>query len=355
MQKSSYNYAYAGAAKDWSPPNGFFTPPSDPEHDKEVGGYWHVENGGEDALNQPYTSHCTDCHGPNLYGGLGPSCYQCHRDVWDEETGTATPPLDHNVLIGSPDAWHAPGYGTPNEPYVAQPARYGKACTACHGPNLDDGFAPSCLECHGPLWEQANQPPDVNSGGPYSGVAGRAVEFDASATTDPDEDPLWYEWDFEEGVPPTAPSPDPTATYTYAAAGTYVAVLTVDDEVNDPVSVDVTVEIFDDGPPPQPADSWVVATKFDPAEEFTITFENYDGALMAVKDDGSNPPSFAFGVEYSGVIFWVEVWIDVSRGGLWGIGNTYFGCINRAAGTMWGIVLDDAGGIATFRGEPENP
>ena len=94
-----------------------------------------------------------------------------------------------------------------------------------------------------------NEPPVVDPGGPYSGVAGKPVQFDASGTTDPDGDILTYLWDFGDGTPPPFPSQDPTATHVYAAHGNYTAMLSVTDGVNDPVLVGLSVEILDQQPP----------------------------------------------------------------------------------------------------------
>ncbi|MFH1268589.1 MAG: cytochrome c3 family protein, partial [Planctomycetota bacterium] len=69
-----------------------------------------------------------------MNGGTAYSCYSCHDRIWVGEG----PPADHTELKGGV-AWHKPGYNEPDT-----------NCTQCHGPNLDDGFAPSCFSCHGP-------------------------------------------------------------------------------------------------------------------------------------------------------------------------------------------------------------
>ncbi|OGG94656.1 MAG: hypothetical protein A2527_05590 [Candidatus Lambdaproteobacteria bacterium RIFOXYD2_FULL_50_16] len=51
----------------------------DEYHRREKGGYWHGE-----GLKDPIR-YCTDCHGSDLKGGDGPSCYNCHGVNWGED------------------------------------------------------------------------------------------------------------------------------------------------------------------------------------------------------------------------------------------------------------------------------
>lgn len=66
---------------------------------------------------------------------------------------------------------------------------------------------------------------------------GQPLLFTARAT-DADGDPLTYTWDFGDGETATGA----TVEHTYAAAGTYVAVVTVSDGA-DSVSDSVTVTL----------------------------------------------------------------------------------------------------------------
>ncbi|MEK7315998.1 MAG: PKD domain-containing protein [Candidatus Eisenbacteria bacterium] len=70
-----------------------------------------------------------------------------------------------------------------------------------------------------------NRCPIANAGGPYSGIEGVPLAFDGSGTSDPDGDLLSYSWDYGDLTTGAGVNP----IHTYAARGSYVVTLTVDD------------------------------------------------------------------------------------------------------------------------------
>lgn len=71
-----------------------------------------------------------------------------------------------------------------------------------------------------------NGPPvAVATANPNVGAAPLDVAFSSAGSSDPDDDPLTYAWDFGDGGTSTQPNP----SHTYAAPGVYQALLTVND------------------------------------------------------------------------------------------------------------------------------
>jgi subtilisin family serine protease/PKD repeat protein len=71
-----------------------------------------------------------------------------------------------------------------------------------------------------------NRPPVPRPGGPYAGIMGSPIQFDGSASADPDGAPLTeYSWDFGDLTQANGPAP----AHTYDAGGAYDVALTVSD------------------------------------------------------------------------------------------------------------------------------
>lgn len=294
------------------------------------------------------------CHGADLTGGMGPSCFTCHDQVWADNVPPLADPggpyiggVGSGVQFdgsGSADAdgtivsydWDFGDGGTgggesPSHTYAAA-GTYTVSLTVTDDVGLTDTQSTTAA-----ISAPANPPPVVDPGGPYSGTVGQPVQFDASGTYDPESDPLVYLWNFGDGTPPAFPSQVPTATHTYAEAGTYTAQLAVTDGVNDPVLAEVTVEISD-APGPW-GDTWHVKVPFL-FSEFTVRFEDFAGFLLVETTYADGRVSIAIGMEIQGVIFWMDI-----------EGAIYFGNIDRGAGTMSGIVLGHFAGSSVWFAE----
>jgi len=100
------------------------------------------------------------------------------------------------------------------------------------GNGIDDNL-------NGQVDEGCNQPPVADAGGPYAGVEGSPVAFDGGASSDPDNDPLTYAWDFGDGGTGTGATP----SHTYAENGNYNVCLTVtdDDQASNQVCTTATI------------------------------------------------------------------------------------------------------------------
>ena len=93
------------------------------------------------------------------------------------------------------------------------------------------------------------QPPIADAGGPYTAEVGAAVQFDGSASTDPDGTITAYSWDFGDGSA-TANGVGPVHIYT--ASGSYTVMLTVTDDQGMTGTGQTTAEITEVNVPQPP-------------------------------------------------------------------------------------------------------
>jgi PKD repeat protein len=84
-----------------------------------------------------------------------------------------------------------------------------------------------------------NQLPTARPGGPYSGVPGQAIQFNGSASSDPDGSISGYVWAFGDGSVGTGPMP----VHAYAGPGTYTVSLTVTDNSGASASASTTATV----------------------------------------------------------------------------------------------------------------
>jgi PKD repeat protein len=84
-----------------------------------------------------------------------------------------------------------------------------------------------------------NTAPICNAGGPYTGNANEPINFDGSGSSDPDQDPILYSWDFGDGSTGTGATP----SHTYTGAGLFTVTLTVTDDCGAVTSCETTADV----------------------------------------------------------------------------------------------------------------
>jgi hypothetical protein len=90
-----------------------------------------------------------------------------------------------------------------------------------------------------------NSPPQAKILVPSEGYVGREILFDGSQSSDPNDDPLDFYWDFGDGITSTEKKP----THTYQNSGEYLVILTVNDGMASS-SATATIKIFSPPAPP---------------------------------------------------------------------------------------------------------
>lgn len=95
-----------------------------------------------------------------------------------------------------------------------------------------------------------NSPPVADAGGPYYGYEGSPVMFDASGSYDPDNDPIWFNWDFDEDgwMDLRFWIDDPTINYTWLDDHIGIVTVFVEDDHQHISSDDAMVTIYNLNP-----------------------------------------------------------------------------------------------------------
>ena len=182
---------------------------------------------------------------PNTTTDEGGGCQTCHQSSFGGSTfnvygadllqngasggGFDCSAVDFAAALLAVESLDSDGEGNSNLEEIDANAQPGwcdettsTTCTNSAGTPPDTQLDPAPVSAPAP----ANGIPTADPGGPYTGEAGTTlIQFDGSASTDPDDDALTYAWDFGDGSTADGVAP----THTYTAAGTYTVTLVVND------------------------------------------------------------------------------------------------------------------------------
>jgi glucose/arabinose dehydrogenase/PKD repeat protein len=117
--------------------------------------------------------------------------------------------------------------------------------------------------------------------GPTDGALPLTVDFDASQSSDADNDPLTFDWDFGDGSPHAAGA---QASHTYMTVGTYTAKVTVTDGRGGSATATQRIDAGNEAPVPT-MDSPFHNQRFAVGEDITLSGSAYD------TEDGDLPES----------------------------------------------------------------
>lgn len=98
---------------------------------------------------------------------------------------------------------------------------------------VDDGTGTNCATAAAVQYIKVNTPPAADPGENKPCCVGKEAEFDAGASTDPDEDILRYRWDFGDGIKAEGVK----VKHTYTQSGSFDVTLSVDDQTGTACSV----------------------------------------------------------------------------------------------------------------------
>jgi PKD repeat protein len=202
-----------------------------------------------------------------------------------------------------------------------------------------------------------NHSPVADAAGPYSSDEGSAIQFDGSASADPDGDQLTYDWDFGDDSP-HGTGVSPSHVYADNLAGGYVVTLTVRDAGNLVGTVTATAAVANVapsvGPITAPVDPLAVGTSVTASASFsdpgvldthTGTFDWGDGtssSAAVTETNGSGSASGSHEYAVAGV-YTVTLTVTDKDGG---VGQSTFEFV---------VVFDVVAGFVTGGGWINSP
>jgi hypothetical protein len=176
--------------------------------------------------------------------------------------------------------------------------------------------------------ECPNLPPTADAGGPYLVAVNQSVDFDGSASSDPDGDPLTYDWTTDAGSLSGA-----MPTYTAGSeAGVYIVSLTVNDGTADSAPAETLVVVYDPDGGFVTGGGWIWSEPGDDLDFPDLEGKANFGFVSKYMDNGAQTPTgnteFQFKAADLNFHSSTYEWLVVNQGGT----NAQF----RGSGTING-------------------
>lgn len=146
---------------------------------------------------------------------------------------------------------------------------------------VSDGTLRTAARTTATISSPVNHAPVVDAGGPYTGYAGRWIQFAATQSTDPDGDVLRFNWNFGDGYAGFGI----VSGHAYARAGTYTATVSASDglaigsaSTTATIAANIAGDAFFDG-------GKTVVDLDDPDESIAVRFQPVDESFAAIDVD----------------------------------------------------------------------
>jgi hypothetical protein len=174
-----------------------------------------------------------------------------------------------------------------------------------------------------------NTAPVANPGGSYLGAVNTSISFNGSLSSDAENDPLTYTWDFGDGATGSSATP----THAYTAAGIYDVCLTVNDGSLDSAQACTLAVVYDPSAGFVTGGGWINSPAGAYQADHTLAGKATFGFVSKYQKGASIPTgNTAFEFDLAGLEFTSQSydWLVVNRTGM----NAQFkgsGLINGAA------------------------
>lgn len=162
--------------------------------------------------------------------------------------------------------------------------------------------------------DAANTAPTADAGGPYLSEIDTAVQFDGSASSDADGDPLTFDWDFGDGASATGVMP----SHSYSEAGVYDVCLTVNDGAEDSAEVCTMAVVYDPSAGFVTGGGWIDSPAGAYTADPTLTGRANFGFVSKYKKGASIPTgNTSFNFDLAGLEFHSDSyqWLVVNQNG----------------------------------------